>query len=87
MTMPKLTGDKVPEFLRKRGIRWIDPEGVRRNFEVEQAKKERVFAAGFSAGQRGGTLSDALAAYRNSSLESHCRGLGFTADELRSLNK
>ena len=85
--MPKLIGNKVPEFLRKRGIRWIDPQGVRRNFEFEQAKKEQAFAAGFVAGQKGGSLSDALAAYGKSALEMHCRSLGFTADELRSLDK
>lgn len=83
--MPKLMGDKVPEFLRKRGIRWIMPEGVRLNFKHEQELREQGFRAGFAAGKSGATIGAALEAYREPAFDNHCKRLGFTAAELDSL--
>ena len=80
-----LRGKQVPEHLRKRGIRWIMPKGVRLNFEHEQGLMEQGFRAGFAAAQGCKSLSEALALYRGPAFEAHCRRLGFTSKELDEL--
>ena len=81
-----LRGKQVPEFLRKRGIRWIMSKGVRLNFEHEHKLREQGFCAGFTAAKSGKNLNEALIAYKEPAFEAHCRRLGFTSSELNSLD-
>jgi hypothetical protein len=92
--MPKLTGKKVPKFLRDRGIRWIMPEGVRLNFNHEQELREEAYRAGYAQGLTDGKhatkcvhagASVYIPQYRKDMWDRHCRRLGFTPMELESL--
>ena len=83
--MPILRGNKVPFTLRARGIRWINPDGVRFHFKCEHDKWERGFRAGYIAAKGEPPDESMLKTLRNAAFVRHCHSAGFAVSELDSL--
>jgi hypothetical protein len=83
--MATLRGKQVPEALRKRGIRWINPDVFRLNFQHEHSLYEKGFRNGYIAATGKDPSPELLTRMRESAFETHCHRSGFSVDELDSL--
>lgn len=80
---PDILGRKqVPEHLRRRGIRWINPGVVRNNFQHEHAQWESGFRAGYLAATGKEAPASASREFRIAAFERYCMSLGFSSREL-----
>jgi hypothetical protein len=83
--MPTLRGKQVPDALRKRGIRWINPDIFRLNFEHEHSLYEKGLRDGYVAAKGESPSEELLSKIREDAFEKHCHRSGFSVQELASL--